>query len=93
MIRSTVRQLATRQQFASTTATRRCFSGESDRIHSTDIAFKPAESGWGGGTKYSNNFDSIFGSSKKKDMNSSSKTTEPDSSTTASNTPTKDSTN
>jgi len=24
------------------------------------IAFKPAESGWGSGTKYSQNYDSIF---------------------------------
>ncbi|KAL3816123.1 hypothetical protein ACHAXA_011620 [Cyclostephanos tholiformis] len=32
------------------------------RLHSTDIAFKPAESGWGGGGKYTMNFDSIFGS-------------------------------
>jgi hypothetical protein len=34
------------------------------------IAFKPAESGWGGGLKYANNFDKIFGSSS-----SSQKTT------------------
>eukprot|EP00578_Thalassiosira_sp_NH16_P019337 CAMPEP_0181102074 /NCGR_PEP_ID=MMETSP1071-20121207/14113_1 /TAXON_ID=35127 /ORGANISM="Thalassiosira sp., Strain NH16" /LENGTH=89 /DNA_ID=CAMNT_0023185007 /DNA_START=237 /DNA_END=506 /DNA_ORIENTATION=- len=33
----------------------------SSRLHSTDIAFKPAESGWGGGSKYTNNFDAIFG--------------------------------
>lgn len=31
------------------------------------IAFKPAESGWGGGGKYSNNFDAIF--KKKEDTN------------------------
>mmetsp|Transcript_18773 Transcript_18773/g.40878 ORF Transcript_18773/g.40878 Transcript_18773/m.40878 type:complete len:105 (-) Transcript_18773:178-492(-) len=36
--------------------------GGDDRIHSTDIAFKPAESGWGASNKYSNNFESIFGS-------------------------------
>ena len=38
-----------------------------DRLHSTDIAFKPAESVWGGGSsKYSNNFDKIFGGDGKK---------------------------
>ena len=30
------------------------------------IAFKPAESGWGSGSKYTNNYDNIFKSSKKK---------------------------
>ncbi|KAL7501660.1 hypothetical protein ACHAWT_009472 [Skeletonema menzelii] len=44
----------------------RCMS-EGSRLHSTDIAFKPAESGWGGGGKYSNNFDAIF--KKKEDTN------------------------
>mmetsp|Transcript_16878 Transcript_16878/g.23465 ORF Transcript_16878/g.23465 Transcript_16878/m.23465 type:complete len:98 (-) Transcript_16878:171-464(-) len=97
MIQNTVRQLATRQQFPtggriSSVVMRRCFSGDSDRIHSTDIAFKPAESGWGGGTKYSNNFDNIFGSTKKKETSSSSATTQSDS-TAASNTQAKDSAN
>ena len=33
----------------------------------SSIAFKPAESGWGGGSgKYSNNFDKIFGGGTKK---------------------------
>lgn len=36
------------------------FNAKSDRIHSTDIAFKPAESGWGANSKYTNNFDKIF---------------------------------
>jgi hypothetical protein len=36
----------------------RFFSEE--RIHSTDIAFKPNESGWGHSSKYSSNFDNIF---------------------------------
>mmetsp|Transcript_30213 Transcript_30213/g.54714 ORF Transcript_30213/g.54714 Transcript_30213/m.54714 type:complete len:121 (-) Transcript_30213:189-551(-) len=36
------------------------------RLHSTDIAFKPAESGWGGGSKYTQRFDAIFGSKKKE---------------------------
>eukprot|EP00527_Entomoneis_sp_CCMP2396_P007780 CAMPEP_0198145692 /NCGR_PEP_ID=MMETSP1443-20131203/24847_1 /TAXON_ID=186043 /ORGANISM="Entomoneis sp., Strain CCMP2396" /LENGTH=119 /DNA_ID=CAMNT_0043809393 /DNA_START=42 /DNA_END=401 /DNA_ORIENTATION=+ len=39
----------------------------SDRIHSTDIAFKPSESGWGGSKKYSANFDQIFSSNKKSE--------------------------
>mmetsp|Transcript_18993 Transcript_18993/g.31954 ORF Transcript_18993/g.31954 Transcript_18993/m.31954 type:complete len:94 (+) Transcript_18993:175-456(+) len=50
------------------TATVVRYMSEGSRLHSTDIAFKPAESGWGGGGKYANNFDSIF-SSKKKDEN------------------------
>lgn len=37
-----------------------------DSIHSSDIAFKPAESGWGAGKKYLNNYDSIFGSKKQE---------------------------
>jgi hypothetical protein len=49
----------------------RCFSSDGDsgdsgdRLHSTDIAFKPAASGWGGGNKYTNNFDDIFGKNKE----------------------------
>eukprot|EP00984_Skeletonema_dohrnii_P028547 scaffold18587_cov67-Skeletonema_dohrnii-CCMP3373.AAC.1 len=38
------------------------------------IAFKPAESGWGGGGKYANNFDSIFSSKKKDDNNDKEET-------------------
>ena len=30
------------------------------KITQLSIAFKPAESGWGGGGKYANNFDAIF---------------------------------
>lgn len=37
------------------------------------IAFKPAESGWGGGSKYTKNFDSIFGSKKKDDGDATKK--------------------
>lgn len=45
----------------------RYMSEGGDRLHSTDIAFKPAESGWGGGSsKYSNSFDKIFGGGGKK---------------------------
>ena len=32
--------------------------------HSFSIAFKPAESGWGAGKKYTDNFDNIFGKKK-----------------------------
>eukprot|EP00560_Eucampia_antarctica_P001905 CAMPEP_0197833462 /NCGR_PEP_ID=MMETSP1437-20131217/19101_1 /TAXON_ID=49252 ORGANISM="Eucampia antarctica, Strain CCMP1452" /NCGR_SAMPLE_ID=MMETSP1437 /ASSEMBLY_ACC=CAM_ASM_001096 /LENGTH=61 /DNA_ID=CAMNT_0043437533 /DNA_START=171 /DNA_END=356 /DNA_ORIENTATION=- len=39
-------------------------SDDSDRIHSTDIAFKPSESGWGFSNKYNNNFDNIFSNGK-----------------------------
>eukprot|EP00584_Thalassiosira_punctigera_P006679 CAMPEP_0172541514 /NCGR_PEP_ID=MMETSP1067-20121228/12311_1 /TAXON_ID=265564 ORGANISM="Thalassiosira punctigera, Strain Tpunct2005C2" /NCGR_SAMPLE_ID=MMETSP1067 /ASSEMBLY_ACC=CAM_ASM_000444 /LENGTH=157 /DNA_ID=CAMNT_0013327573 /DNA_START=82 /DNA_END=556 /DNA_ORIENTATION=+ len=48
----------------------RSFSEDSSRLHSTDIAFKPAESGWGGGGKYSDNFDAVFG--KKEGTKTSS---------------------
>eukprot|EP00566_Odontella_aurita_P000260 CAMPEP_0113534864 /NCGR_PEP_ID=MMETSP0015_2-20120614/5385_1 /TAXON_ID=2838 /ORGANISM="Odontella" /LENGTH=94 /DNA_ID=CAMNT_0000434051 /DNA_START=215 /DNA_END=499 /DNA_ORIENTATION=- /assembly_acc=CAM_ASM_000160 len=44
--------------------TNRFLSEGSDSIHSTDIAFKPAESGWGFTNKYDSNYDKIFG---KKD--------------------------
>jgi hypothetical protein len=37
---------------------------ESDRIHSTDIAFKPNSAGWGYSKGYAKGFDSIF---KKKE--------------------------
>mmetsp|Transcript_30136 Transcript_30136/g.60545 ORF Transcript_30136/g.60545 Transcript_30136/m.60545 type:complete len:92 (-) Transcript_30136:70-345(-) len=57
--------IATRQPIQATVVR---YMSEGSRLHSTDIAFKPAESGWGGGGKYANNFDSIF-SSKKKDEN------------------------
>eukprot|EP00979_Chaetoceros_neogracilis_P001239 scaffold224_cov276-Chaetoceros_neogracile.AAC.14 len=64
-------------------STIRCFSSDGDRIHSTDIAFKPAEAGWGGGSKYSNNFDQIFDNSQSKAQDataheSQSKVTEQD---------------
>lgn len=41
-------------------------SSSSDRLHSTDIAFKPTEDGWGYSPRYSNNYDNIFGNKKKK---------------------------
>lgn len=36
-------------------------SSSADRIHSTDIAFKPNKDGWGYSKRYSNNFEAIFG--------------------------------
>ena len=41
-------------------------SSSSDRIHSTDIAFKPNNDGWGGTKKYSKNHERIFGKKKQK---------------------------
>jgi hypothetical protein len=35
------------------------------------IAFKPAESGWGAGKKYNNNYDNIFGKKQSEDTPSS----------------------
>ena len=60
----------------------------SDRLHSTDIAFKPAESGWGSSSKYGANYDSIFGGNKKGGVSSSSSNSNTHSSTpsTTSNT-------
>jgi len=37
-----------------------------DRLHSTDIAFKPNESGWGFSKTYASNYENIFGGGKKK---------------------------
>jgi hypothetical protein len=36
------------------------------QFYSYSIAFKPAESGWGGAPKYSQNFDQIFGNKNNK---------------------------
>ena len=38
----------------------------SDRIHSTDIAFKPNQDGWGATKKYSKNYERIFGKRTKE---------------------------
>jgi len=35
------------------------------RQNNNSIAFKPAESGWGSGNKYSQNYDNIFSKKKK----------------------------
>mmetsp|Transcript_28989 Transcript_28989/g.42609 ORF Transcript_28989/g.42609 Transcript_28989/m.42609 type:complete len:90 (+) Transcript_28989:86-355(+) len=64
--------IATRQPILRQTVVR--YMSEGSRLHSTDIAFKPAESGWGGGGKYANNFDSIFSSKKKDDNNDKEET-------------------
>ena len=37
------------------------------RLHSTDIAFKPNQDGWGATKKYSKNHERIFGKKKKKE--------------------------
>eukprot|EP00550_Attheya_septentrionalis_P010306 CAMPEP_0198289170 /NCGR_PEP_ID=MMETSP1449-20131203/7463_1 /TAXON_ID=420275 /ORGANISM="Attheya septentrionalis, Strain CCMP2084" /LENGTH=80 /DNA_ID=CAMNT_0043987467 /DNA_START=246 /DNA_END=488 /DNA_ORIENTATION=- len=64
-------------QALSRRSTARNLSSESnggDALHSTDIAFKPAESGWGFTNKYNSNFDNIFGKKnegEKKDSPSS----------------------
>jgi len=42
-------------------------SSSTSRLHSTDIAFKPAESGWGGSKSYSDKWDKIFGEKKEKE--------------------------
>lgn len=46
---------------------------QSDRIHSTDIAFKPNSAGWGYSKGYAKGFDSIF--QKKKDIENDTNTT------------------
>ena len=38
-------------------------------MHSTDIAFKPNDSGWGYSPQYSSNFDRIFGKKMEKKEN------------------------
>jgi hypothetical protein len=40
------------------------------------IAFKPAESGWGGGGKYTRNYDNIFGSPSSTTTATAKKTSE-----------------
>ena len=49
-------------------------SPPSDSIHSSDIAFKPNNDGWGGGNpRYASNYDRIFGNKN----GSTKKTSEP----------------
>ena len=49
-------------------------SPPSDSIHSSDIAFKPNNDGWGGGNpQYASNYDRIFGNKN----GSAKKTSEP----------------
>ena len=40
-------------------------SSSSSRLHSTDIAFKPAESGWGSSKQYGDKWENIFGNSSE----------------------------
>ena len=40
--------------------------GRSDSLHSSDIAFKPNNDGWGGTKKVSEGWDRIFGDKAKK---------------------------
>eukprot|EP00949_MAST-11_sp_MAST-11-sp1_P004296 g4296.t1 len=42
-------------------------SGQSDRIHSTDIAFKPNNDGWGYTPKYKSSYERIFGNKQGSD--------------------------
>jgi hypothetical protein len=62
-----ISSLYTRRRAASSCQSRFFSEGgdQSDRIHSTDIAFKPNASGWGGSKKYESRWNDIFG--KKKD--------------------------
>jgi len=48
-------------------------SPPNDSLHSTDIAFKPTESGWGYNPRYSKSFDNIFATRDKKEQVVSSK--------------------
>mmetsp|Transcript_19999 Transcript_19999/g.67243 ORF Transcript_19999/g.67243 Transcript_19999/m.67243 type:complete len:116 (-) Transcript_19999:255-602(-) len=50
-----------------TAAARRHFSESSGekRLHSTDIAFKPTEGGWGYNNSFASGYDRIFGGGKK----------------------------
>jgi hypothetical protein len=41
-------------------------SSTSDRLHSTDIAFKPSSDGWGATKKFSKNHERIFGKKGKE---------------------------
>ena len=48
------------------TASSTASSAAEDRLHSTDIAFKPNQDGWGATRRYSKNHERIFGKKKKK---------------------------
>ena len=41
-------------------------STPTDSKHSTDIAFKPTDGGWGYNPRYSNSWDNIFGKKQKQ---------------------------
>ena len=46
-----------------------CKLFNNDRLHSTDIAYKPNESGWGYTKKFVANYDEIFKSKKSPTLN------------------------
>mmetsp|Transcript_7739 Transcript_7739/g.11424 ORF Transcript_7739/g.11424 Transcript_7739/m.11424 type:complete len:106 (+) Transcript_7739:275-592(+) len=65
--RLSINSIATRGTLVST----RSMSEEQGQgsLYSKDIAFKPAEGGWGHGSKYNENFDRIFGKKIEIDKN------------------------
>ena len=53
-------------------------SPPSDSLHSSDIAFKPNNDGWGGGNpKYASNYDRIFGNKNGSTKKAASEQTAP----------------
>lgn len=64
--------LATKQHYSRTCA----YTQQSIRNALRSIAFKPAESGWGGGNKYTQRFDEIFGKKEKNDKKMKEKNSE-----------------
>ena len=60
VLRRATRRLPVRH--SSKTASTPAPAPQSDSIHSSDIAFKPNNDGWGGGNpQYASNYDRIFG--------------------------------
>lgn len=50
---------------ASSSSSSASSSSSSSRLHSTDIAFKPAESGWGSSKRYGDKWENVFGNSSE----------------------------
>ena len=64
MLRIALRRVSQRVavRHSSKTASTPAPAPPSDSLHSSDIAFKPNNDGWGGGNpKYASNYDRIFG--------------------------------
>ncbi len=64
MLRIALRRVTQRVpvRHSSKTASTPAPAPQSDSIHSSDIAFKPNNDGWGGGNpQYASNYDRIFG--------------------------------